>query len=850
MLLFILANTANTQVRLPVYPDSLFSTYYHQRLSLFRSLPQTAGDIIFMGNSITDGSEWSELFGDTKIKNRGISGDITAGVIHRAGEIAGRKPKKIFLMIGVNDLARGVAPDSVVKNILLLADYFRQETPFTQLYVQSMLPVNTIFGKFSGHTSKAEQIKQVNNSLAAAAAAHQYRFLDLYFSFSNSKGELDIRFSNDGLHLSGEGYFHWKHLVFPHVYDLQERASLIPQPSALSWGKEYFSLYKCSAIVAGDDKLQAEARQLQQWLRLSGWNMKITANAAQASPVIELRLAATDTFEQTGEAYRLQVSEEKITIEAGTPHGIFNGIQTLRQLLRDGAMADACEIIDRPAFSWRGYMIDVGRNYMPLSLLKEQLDVMAAYKLNVFHFHATEDIAWRIASRQYPQLTAPEQMLRNKGMYYTEAEIKELIRYCRDRHILFLPEIDMPGHSAAFKRAMKTDMQSDTGLQYVKNILQEFCDTYDLPFIHIGADEVKITNKNFIPEVTALLESKGKKVIGWQPGGNFSAATIRQLWVENGSGIRLDPNIAFIDSRHLYLNHLDPLEAVVTLFHRRIAGRTHGDMQALGGTICMWHDRAVAKAQDILVMNPVYPGMLTFAERSWKGGGQSGWIANVSDGDTNAFAEFENRLLDNRKQYFKDKPFAYTKQAGLQWKLYGPYANKGDGTKSFLPESPSWNENKSLPYKQVTGGTIVLRHWWAPLIKGAVDQPEEHTTFYATAKLWSDEAGEKEYWIGFNNLSRSPATDSPSAGAWDDKGSAVWVNGVSIAPPHWQRGGQKGNAEIPLTDEGYEYREPVKIYLQKGWNRVLIKAPVVSFKAKDWQNPAKWMFTFVELNNK
>ncbi|HRF25527.1 MAG TPA: family 20 glycosylhydrolase, partial [Chitinophagaceae bacterium] len=81
-------------------------------------------------------------------------------------------------------------------------------------------------------------------------------------------------------------------------------------------------------------------------------------------------------------------------------------------------------ITDWPAFSWRGYMIDVGRNYIEMNLLKQQIDVMATHKLNVFHFHATEDIAWRIAIKQYPQLTSPEFMLRNKGMYYSEDEIK------------------------------------------------------------------------------------------------------------------------------------------------------------------------------------------------------------------------------------------------------------------------------------------------------------------------------------------------------------------------------------------------------------------------------------------
>ncbi len=243
------------------------------------------------------------------------------------------------------------------------------------------------------------------------------------------------------------------------------------------------------------------------------------ANAGES--FIELSIGKIKVAQNEAEAYQLDVNATTIKLVANTAHGIFNGIQTLKQLLRTETMIDGCSITDWPAFSWRGYMIDVGRNYMSMPLLKQQIDVMAANKLNVFHFHATEDIAWRIAIKQYPQLTAPEHMLRNKGMYYSEAEMKELINYCKERHITFVPEIDMPGHSAAFKRSMKTDMQSDSGLVIVKNILKEFCTTYDVPYIHIGADEVKITNKKFIPEVTAYIENLGKKVIGWQPGGNF-----------------------------------------------------------------------------------------------------------------------------------------------------------------------------------------------------------------------------------------------------------------------------------------------------------------------------------------
>lgn len=800
----------HAQIVLPTYPDSIFNTYYHQRASLFTSIPATNRDIIFLGNSINDGAEWAELFNDIRIKNRGISGDITTGIIHRLKEVADRKPAKVFLMIGINDLGRGVSPDAVFKNILIINDYLQQESPNTQVYIESILPVNPSFGKFPGQVSKVKEILQTNSLLQAAATTHRFEFINLHASFVNAQGYLDPRYTNDGLHLVGAGYQLWRHIIYPKVFDLTPKPAIIPMPKQVDWKAGFYSLLAGKTL---EEQVQIELNETKNnhdKKKLSGKNELL----------IDHLLA--------NEAYELKVSPNNILIKASTKHGVFNAMQTLQQLARNGQTIDAVEIQDAPAFAWRGYMIDVGRNYLSMDLLKQQIDIMAKYKLNVFHFHATEDIAWRIAIKQYPQLTAPEHMLRNKGMYYSEAEIKELIAYCKARNILFVPEIDMPGHSAAFKRAMKTDMQSDSGLVIVKNILKAFCTTYDVPYIHIGADEVKITNPNFIPEVTRYIQSFGKKVIGWQPGGNFLDSTIRQLWMDDLGKITNDKQIQYIDSRHLYLNHLDPLEAVTTLFNRQLANRDQGDKNALGAIICTWHDRAVAQQEDVLQMNPVYPAMMAFAERSWRGGGQPGWIANISDGDTKAFAEFEARLLNQPFYLHAQIPFPYQRQSHLEWQLY-------DANEKYI--------------KTVTGGTIVLRHWWAPLIKGAIDSIQPNTTWYAQTEMWSNENAIKPFWIGFNNLSRSPATDSHPMGEWSFNKPSVWVNNQLIAPPVWKRGGQKGNAEIPLIDEGYEYRAPTMIPLQKGWNKVRINIAIDQLKGKDWQNPAKYMFTFVPVKN-
>lgn len=834
----------SAQNQLPTYSDSLFSTYYHQKHSLFTSLPQTKGDIIFIGNSITDGGLWTELFNDIRIKNRGISGDITIGVLNRLHEIIDRKPSKIFLLIGINDLARGVQPDTIIKNIVLITKYLRQYTPATKIYVQSILPVNPVFKMFGGHTSKTPEINYINQKLSSAEKQYQYHFVDLHSHFVNESGLMKESFTNDGLHLKGDAYLLWQHLVYPFIYDANEKPSLIPYPKSLSWQKTVYKIGKKNLILIPSKILDKEAVLLADIFTEKGYESEIKNLVERNAPHIELSI--DPAISKSKEAYELTVSENKIIIKGSSTHAVFNGIQTFRQLWRSGSLIDACIIKDEPAFEWRGYMVDVGRNYMSMDLLKQQIDIMSKYKLNVFHFHPTEDVAWRIFIKQYPQLTAAENMLRNKGMYYSQNEIQELIDYCKARYITFVPEIDMPGHSAAFKRAMGVDMQSDLGMVYVKNILKEFCDTYDVPYIHIGADEVKITNKNFLPEMTQYLESRSKKVIGWQPGGNFSKKTILQLWKDNNDQFKQEEGTYYIDSRHLYLNHMDPLEAVTTIYNHQIGVDGIKNDYFLGATLCLWHDRAVRDERDLLTMNPVYPGILAFSERVWIGGGKSQWIANIMDGDVKGFVDFEKRLLDHKKEYFNNLPFPYVKQSNVKWSLMGPFDYKIDMAKKA---NTIFNTNDTASDVQELGGTIVMRHWWHPLIKSAIDNPMPNTVWFATTSMWSDEDGERSFWIGFNNISRSPNTDSPPANAWDDKGSKVWVNNQLIAAPNWVRAGQKGDAEIPLIDEGYEYRRPTIIKLKKGWNKVVLALPVGSFVGKDWHNPVKWMFTFVPVSN-
>jgi hypothetical protein len=619
--------------------------------------------------------------------------------------------------------------------------------------------------------------------------------------------------------------------------------SLIPSPQYIKWNQEDFILKNCRAILINDASLKKQALLLQ---KIAGNHSPILLNSKSQLPLIELKLTKADAHYLPEEAYQLNISKNRILLSANTLHGIFNGLQTLRQLIQTKETIAGCEIKDWPAFQWRGYMVDVGRNYQSVTLLKQQIDVMARYKLNVFHFHPTEDIAWRIATKKYPQLTAPENMIRDKGKFYSEKDMKDLIQYCHDRFITFVPEIDMPGHSAAFTRAFGFNMQSEKGFEIIKNIVKNFCDTYDVPYLHIGADEVKFTNKNFIPGIVDVIHKKGKQTIGWHPGGNYDDATIRQLWESKGMD---NPNARYIDSRSLYLNHMDPEESVVSIFERQLLDTTHGDANKAGGEICLWNDRRVSTENDLLRMNPVYPSMLAFAERSWRGGGFNGVVVNIGTNSDRvmAFKEFENRLINHKHLYFENLPFPYVRQSDLHWKLFGPFENDGDLKKSFWPQGKNVSLNDSVADLKVIGATIYLRHWWYPQLTSWLDNPEDSSTWYAYTKIWKDRDTAGFMWIGFNDFSRSTATGDPQEGTWDNRQSEIRLNGNVIAPPKWKHAGAKGNSEVPLIDEGYSYRPPTKVNFKKGWNTILVKLPVKSFKGNDWQNPVKWMFTAVPV---
>ena len=198
--------------------ENKFGTYYNQRLSLFEKLPDTKGEIIFLGNSITDGGEWCELLGNPNAKNRGISGDTSEGVLFRLNEVTRSKPAKVFLLIGINDLSRGVSKDTVFSNICKIAERIKKDSPKTKVFVQSILPVSDAFGLFKNHTNKTSEVIWVNAQLKEWCANENVGFVDLYNRFKLPGSEkMNPQYTNDGLHLLGDGYLIWVEIIKPYL---------------------------------------------------------------------------------------------------------------------------------------------------------------------------------------------------------------------------------------------------------------------------------------------------------------------------------------------------------------------------------------------------------------------------------------------------------------------------------------------------------------------------------------------------------------------------------------------------------------------------------------------------------
>jgi len=194
-----------------------FKRHYYTKKSIYDALPNTKDEILFVGNSITASGQWTELFQNLRVKNRGISGDVTDGILFRLKEITESKPSKIFLMIGVNDLSKGKSKSYILKKYQEILDSIKSQTPNTKVYIQSILPVNNKFGYFKNHTNKTDSIISINNSLKMMAKKNDAKYIDLFSAFADSQNKMKEEYTLDGLHPNGKGYSKWGELIRKYV---------------------------------------------------------------------------------------------------------------------------------------------------------------------------------------------------------------------------------------------------------------------------------------------------------------------------------------------------------------------------------------------------------------------------------------------------------------------------------------------------------------------------------------------------------------------------------------------------------------------------------------------------------
>ena len=555
------------------------------------------------------------------------------------------------------------------------------------------------------------------------------------------------------------------------------------------------------------------------------------------------------------EAYRLTVGEGGIRIAATTETGVIRAIQTLTQMAEEDGRLDACTIADWPAFKLRGWMHDVGRSYISVDELKRQIRLMGRFKVNTFHWHLTENQAWRFEVKQYPQLTAASSMTRFVGQYYTQEECREVVALAADYGIQVIPEIDMPGHSQAFQRAMGHSMQTDQGMAELQNILDEVCDVFhDSPYIHIGADEQAITYPNFLSIITGHLHQKGQRVVVWNPISGVTitsqtGADMTQMWSTAGKKIAGLPNI---DCRYNYINHFDVFADLVGIYKSNIYYVQQGSKEVAGEITAVWNDRHVATEEGIMRQNNVYACVLASADRAWKGGGRQyietgGTTLPTSGDEFDEFAQWEQRFLYHKAHSLKDEPIPYVRQTNVRWQVTDAFPNGGSATAQFPPETEGLQDSYTYSGKtygtgRATGAAVYLRHTWGTTVPGYYQNPQLNTTAYAWTYVYSPIEQEAGALIEFQNYGRSEKDTAPENGKWDRKGSRIWLNDQEIVGPTWTNAGRSIDNEVPLGNENFAAREPVRVQLHQGWNKVFLKLPYVTANGVRLN---KWMFTFV-----
>jgi hexosaminidase len=315
---------------------------------------------------------------------------------------------------------------------------------------------------------------------------------------------------------------------------------LVPLPRLVRAGTGAFVLTAATKIVAGPAEVAPVAQLLAERVRAAtGFPLELVAAAPASGPHIDLALDATIVED---EGYRLDVQPAAIAVRARTAHGLFDGVQTLRQLFPAAVegtasaplSAPAVHIEDAPRFRYRGLMLDTSRHFFPVPFLLRLIDLAALYKIDVLHWHLTDDQGWRLEIKKYPQLTKVGAYRDdgNGGRYgdfYTQDQVRQVVAYAAQRFVTVMPEIEMPGHAQAALSAypqysctggpftVKTTWggsdavfcPSEETFQFLTDVLTEVAALFPGPFIHVGGDEVRGTAWANSPVAQAVMQREG-----------------------------------------------------------------------------------------------------------------------------------------------------------------------------------------------------------------------------------------------------------------------------------------------------------------------------------------------------
>lgn len=504
------------------------------------------------------------------------------------------------------------------------------------------------------------------------------------------------------------------------------------------------------------------------------------------------------------------------------------------QRLSGGKKVPDAIINDWPEFKYRGVLLDCGRNYQSVESIRDLIDHIAKYKFNVFHWHIADDYGWRLESKKHPELQSPKAFGRQVGKFYTQKEFVETVRYAKKRGVTVVLELDMPGHTLAFRRATGfNSLATEEAKIVLGELIDEACSLLpkeDLPIIHLGTDEAREPGEK-VPQShldywAKKVTDNGRILMGWSPGLRLPGQTIKHLW--RGAVDPRGDKCPYIDSQNLfYVNHVD-CEAILSVAAYQKPCRWGAKEEQLGAFMCVWHDDNIADTEDVARMNFVYPAATMLSDSFWNGcKDEPDLYGRLPRPDDPRFAraqDIERRVLAQRDKVLKNlnHPFPYVAQTWMRWKMTD--AEIGKVIATDIPQATVYPNHFWYPqggYVKATNGTVILETW-----------------------IESEREVDCGAWIGMTGFSRSDGRSrdapTPKLGEWNKHGAYVELNGKRIDPPKWTHPGVGGNPkEMPLVDEDYWYREPTKIHLKKGVNHVKMVLP----KRGGW----KWIGTFLPM---